>query len=150
MRSRSSTQALRYRHYICFLDGATRLDMMYMPDAIRAMIELMEADVARLHHRNAYNITAMSITPEELAAEIRKAIPGFVIEYRVDPVRQSIAESWPRSLDDSAARADWGWQPQFNLATMTADMIARLRSAGGRCQAASPEMPKRSRCRSKD
>jgi nucleoside-diphosphate-sugar epimerase len=119
-------QALRYRHYICFLDGATRLDMMYMPDAIRAMIELMEADAARLHHRNAYNITAMSITPEELAAEIRKAIAGFAIEYRVDPVRQAIAESWPRSLDDSAARADWGWQPQFNLATMTADMIARL------------------------
>ena len=120
-------QALRYKHYRCFLAPSTRLDMMYMPDAIRAMIELMEADGGRLRHRNAYNVTAMSISPEDLAGEIRKHIPGFAIDYRVDPVRQSIAESWPRSLDDSAARADWGWAPRFDLATMTADMLARLR-----------------------
>ena len=120
-------QALRYRHYRCFLAPSTRLDMMYMPDAIRAMIELMEADAAPLRHRNAYNVTAMSITPEDLAAEIRKHVPGFAIEYQVDPVRQAIADSWPRSLDDSAAREDWGFAPRYDLAAMTADMLARLR-----------------------
>ena len=121
-------QALRYKHYRCFLGPATRLDMMYMPDATHAMIALMEADGTRLKHRNAYNVTAMSITPEDLAAEIRKHIPEFVIDYQVDPVRQAIAESWPRSLDDSAARADWGFAPKFDLETMTADMLARLRA----------------------
>src|SRR5215472_16705239 len=100
-------QALRHRQYTCFLRSDTRLDMMYMPDAIAAMIALMQADSARLRFRNAYNVTAMSITPEELAAEIRKHIPAFEIDYQVDPVRQSIADSWPRSLDDSAARRDW-------------------------------------------
>ena len=120
-------QAMRYQHYTCFLGPATRLDMMYMPDAIRAMIELMEADSAPLRYRNAYNVTAMSITPADLAAEIRRHIPEFAIDYQVDPVRQSIADSWPRSLDDSAAREDWGWAPRFDLAAMTADMLARLR-----------------------
>lgn len=120
-------QALRYRHYRCFLGPATRLDMMYMPDAIRAMIELMEADAGRLRYRNAYNITAMSFAPDDLATEIRKHVPGFVIEYQVDPVRQSIADSWPRSLDDSAARKDWEWAPRFDLAAMTLDMLARVR-----------------------
>jgi nucleoside-diphosphate-sugar epimerase len=91
------------------------------------MIELMEADAAPLRHRNAYNVTAMSIAPEDLAAEIRKHIPGFAIEYQVDPVRQAIADSWPRSLDDSAARKDWGFAPRFDLAAMTADMLGRLR-----------------------
>jgi nucleoside-diphosphate-sugar epimerase len=120
-------QALRYKHYRCFLAPTTRLDMMYMPDATRAMIMLMEADGARLKHRNAYNVTAMSVSPEDLAAEIRKHIPDFAIDYQVDPVRQAIAESWPRSLDDSAARADWGFAPKFDLAGMTADMLTRLR-----------------------
>ncbi len=119
-------QALRYKHYTCFLGSDTRLDMMYMPDAIGAMIGLMEADAARLRYRNAYNVTAMSITPAELAAEIRKHIPTFAIDYQVDPVRQSIANSWPRSLDDGAAREDWGFSPRFDLAGMTADMLARL------------------------
>ncbi len=86
----------------------------------------MEADGARLRYRNAYNVAAMSITPAELAAEIRTLVPGFAIDYRVDPVRQSIAESWPLSLDTSAAREDWGFAPQFDLAAMTADMLARL------------------------
>jgi nucleoside-diphosphate-sugar epimerase len=86
----------------------------------------MEAAGAALKYRNAYNVTAMSISPEDLAAEIRKHIPGFVIDYQVDPVRQSIADSWPRSLDDSAARTDWGFAPRFDLASMTADMLARL------------------------
>ena len=85
-------QALRYKHYTCFLGAATRLDMMYMPDAIHAMVDLMAADAARLEHRNAYNVTAMSITPTELADEIRKHIPDFAIDYRVDPMRQAIAE----------------------------------------------------------
>ena len=119
-------QALRYKHYTCFLGSDTRLDMMYMPDAIGAMIGLMEADAARLRYRNAYNVTAMSITAAELAAEIRKHIPTFAIDYQVDPVRQSIADSWPRSLDDGAAREDWGFSPRFDLAGMTADMLARL------------------------
>jgi nucleoside-diphosphate-sugar epimerase len=119
-------QALRYRQYSCFLNADTRLPMMYMPDAIRATIELMEADGVRLRYRNAYNVAAMSITPAELAAEIRTHVPGFVIDYRVDPVRQSIAESWPHSLDTSAAHEDWGFAPRFDLAAMTADMLARL------------------------
>ena len=121
-------QALRYKHYRCFLGPTTRLDMMYMPDATHAMVALMEADGTRLKHRNAYNVTAMSITPEDLAAEIRKHVPEFIIDYQVDPVRQAIAESWPRSLDDSAARADWGFAPKFDLEMMTADMLARLRA----------------------
>jgi nucleoside-diphosphate-sugar epimerase len=120
--------ALRYKHYSCFLKPDTRLDMMYMPDATRAMIALMEADAKRLHHRNAYNVAAMSITPAELAAEIRKQIPDFAIEYQVDPVRQAIADSWPQSIDDAAARADWSFAPRHDLAAMTADMLTRLRT----------------------
>ena len=119
-------QALRYKHYTCFLKADTRLDMMYMPDAIRAMITLMEADPTRLRHRNAYNVTAMSITPAELATEICKHVPGFAIDYQVDPLRQSIADSWPRSLDDSAARGDWCFAPQFDLSKMVSDMIEKL------------------------
>lgn len=120
-------QALRYRHYTCFLKPDTRLDMMYMPDATRAMIALMDADATRLRYRNAYNVTAMSVTPAELAAAIREHIPDFAIDYQVDPVRQSIADSWPRSLDDTAAREDWGFAPHFDLPAVTADMLARLR-----------------------
>lgn len=119
-------QALRYRQYTCFLGRETRLDMMYMPDAIRAMIELMEADSARLKHRNAYNIAAINLTPPELAQAIRQHIPDFAIDYRVDPVRQALADSWPRAVDDTAAREDWNWSPRFDLAAMTADMLARL------------------------
>ena len=120
-------QAVRYRHYTCFLAAETRLDLMYMPDAIRGMIALMEADGARLRFRNAYNVTAMSVTPAEIAAAIRRHVPRFAIDYEIDPVRQAIAESWPRSLDDTAARADWGFAPQFDLETMTADMLMRLK-----------------------
>ena len=117
---------MRYASYTCFLSADTRLDMMYMPDAIAAMIQLMEADAAHLRYRNAYNITAMSVTPAEIAASIRGHIPNFTIDYEVDPVRQAIADSWPRSLDDSAAHADWGWSPRFDLEAMTKDMLARL------------------------
>jgi nucleoside-diphosphate-sugar epimerase len=118
-------QAVRYEHYTCYLGPQTRLDMMYMPDAVAAIIKLMEADAARLRYRNAYNVTAMSFTPAELADAIRRHIPAFAIEYRVDPVRQAIADSWPRSLDDSAARDDWNWSPRFDIKTMTADMLSR-------------------------
>lgn len=120
-------QAIRYRHYTCFLRPDTRLEMMYMPDAIRAIVELMEADPALLDHRNAFNITAMNFTPEELAAEIRKHIPEFAIDYEVDPIRQAIADSWPRTIDDSAARAEWGWAPRYTLESMTTDMLDKLR-----------------------
>ena len=122
-------QAIRYRHYTCFLNGDTRMDMMYMPDAIRAMIELMEADPGRLKHRNAFNLSAMSITPEELAAAIRVHIPDFVIEYEVDPARQAIADSWPQSVDYSAARTEWDWQPLYGLQETVADMLANLRKS---------------------
>ncbi len=121
-------QAIRYRHYRCFLGADTRIDMMYMPDATRAIIELMEADPARLEHRNAFNVTAMNFTPDELAAAIRTHIPDFVIDYEVDPVRQVIADSWPRSIDDSAARNEWGWSPGYDITTMTADMLEKLRA----------------------
>ena len=100
--------------------------MMYMPDAIKAAIDLMEADPTRLEHRNAFNITAMNFTPEQLAQEIAKHIPGFVVDYEVDPIRQAIADSWPNSLDDSAAREEWGWQPAYTLQTMTKDMVDNL------------------------
>lgn len=118
--------ALRYGHYTSFLSAETRLDMMYMPDAVGGMVDLMAADEKRLRYRNAYNITAMSVTPEDIAGAIRAHIPSFDVDYDVDPVRQAIADSWPRSLDDSAARADWDWAPRYDLAAMTADMLARL------------------------
>ena len=120
------SQAVRYRHYTCFLRPDTRLDMMYMPDAIKAIIGVMAADPARLSHRNAFNVTAMNITPEELAAAIRARVPGFAIDYDVDPVRQAIADSWPRSIDDSAAREEWGWQPDYDLLATVADMLEKL------------------------
>ncbi len=120
-------QAIRYQHYTCFLSADTRLDMMYMPDMLRAVTELMEAGPTGLVNRNAYNLTAMNVTPEEIAAEIRRHIPSFVIDYDPDPVRQAIADSWPRSIDDSAARTEWNWQPQYDLAAMTKDMLDKLR-----------------------
>lgn len=120
--------ALRYGHYTCYLRPDTALDMMYLPDALRAMIEVMEADPARLVHRNAFNVAAMSITPDDLAAAIARHVPGFRIAYEVDPVRQAIADSWPRSVDDSAARTEWGWAPQYDLEAMVVDMLGALRA----------------------
>ncbi|HEX9800642.1 MAG TPA: L-threonine 3-dehydrogenase [Thermoanaerobaculia bacterium] len=119
--------ALRHARYECFLRADTRMDMMYMPDAVRAVLELMDADPAQLVHRNAFNVTACSFSPAELAAEIRSHLPDFRITYEIDPVRQAIADSWPQSLDDSAAREEWGWRPEFDLAALTADMLAKLR-----------------------
>jgi len=114
----------KYSH--CFIKEGTYLDMMYMPDAIESAIMIMEAEPSKLKHRNAYNVTAMSFAPEDIAREIRKHIPGFTITYKVDPIRQAIAESWPNKMDDSAARADWGWKPKYDLTAMTADMINKL------------------------
>jgi nucleoside-diphosphate-sugar epimerase len=101
---------------------------MYMPDAIRATLEIMEADPQRLRYRNAYNIHAMSFTPQELAGAIQQHLPDFRIAYAVQPNRQAIAATWPHTVDDSAAREDWGWRPAFDLAGMTADMLAKLRN----------------------
>jgi nucleoside-diphosphate-sugar epimerase len=124
--------ALRHRRYSCFLRPDTRLDMMYMPDALRAIMELMEADPEGLTHRNAYNVSAMSITPEELAGEIRRSHPDFEIDYDIDPIRQSIADSWPEAIDDGAARAEWGWKPHYDLAAMTREMLSELGARLGR------------------
>jgi nucleoside-diphosphate-sugar epimerase len=119
-------EAIKHKKYTCNLPAGTFLDMMYMPDAIKAGIDLMEADTARLKHRNAFNVTAMSFDPEIIAAAIRKHIPEFIIDYDIDPVKKAIAETWPNSMDDSAARAEWGWEPEYNLETMTKDMLEVL------------------------
>ena len=120
-------EAIREGRYTCFLKPDTQLDMMYMPDAVRASIAVMEADPSDLTHRNAFNIAAMQFTPDQLAEAIRHHIPGFIMEYDVDPLRQGIAESWPRRLDDSAAREEWGWTSEYDLESMVADMLSNLR-----------------------
>ena len=114
-------------HYDCFLGPNTKLDMMYMPDAVSAAIAVMEADQDALEHRNAFNLTAMQLTPEMLSAEIQKHLPGFTIDYDVDPVRQAIADSWPDRIDDEAARKEWGWEPLFDIESMTKDMLEHLK-----------------------
>jgi nucleoside-diphosphate-sugar epimerase len=119
-------QALETGSYTCFLSADTQLDMMYMPDAVRAAIELMEAPTDRLHHRNAFNVTAMQLTPARLAEMIRGLIPDFRIDYEVDPVRQAIADSWPQRIDDSAARAEWNWRPEYDAQSMVKDMFEQL------------------------
>lgn len=122
-------QAVEHGRYTCFLGPNSQLDMMYMPDAIDALIDLMEADGSRLQHRNAFNVTAMQLTPEGLTREIRAHLPDFEIDYEVDELRQSIADSWPDRIDDSAARAEWDWAPKFDAAAMTADMLHHLSQA---------------------
>lgn len=119
--------AIREKRYTCYLKPGTYLPMMYMPDAIRALTEVGQADIQNLKHHADFNVNAMSFAPEELAAAIRGRIPEFRMDYQVDPLRQSIADSWPNSLDDSAAREEWGWEPQFDLPAMTDDMLENLR-----------------------
>jgi nucleoside-diphosphate-sugar epimerase len=119
-------EAINNRRYTCFLKPDTRLDLMYMPDTIQAAIKIMEADPAKLINRNAYNVTAMSVTPEDFAQEIRKHIPDFSIDYEIDPVRQAIADSWPNKMDDSAAREEFGWKPEYDLVSTTRDMLEKL------------------------
>ena len=121
--------ALEEKKYTCFLNQDTYLPMMYMPDAIRATIELMEAPKEKIGVRTSYNISGMSFSPAEIAAEIKKHIPAFTINYTPD-YRQAIADSWPQSIDDSVASADWGWKPMYNLETMTKDMLDNLKKQG--------------------
>jgi nucleoside-diphosphate-sugar epimerase len=119
-------EALEEKRYECFLNEHTYLPMMYMPDAIRATIELMEAPAEKISVRTSYNISAMSFSPKEIAAEIKKHIPEFKIHYKPD-YRQAIADSWPQSIDDSVARGDWGWKEEFSLTAMTSDMLINLK-----------------------
>jgi nucleoside-diphosphate-sugar epimerase len=120
-------EVLENRKYTCCLKKDTYLPMMYMPDAIRATIELMEAPASSISVRTSYNVSAMSFSPEEIGAEIKKHIPDFTMTYAPD-YRQEIADSWPKSIDDSVARSDWGWKPEYNLDKMTLDMLTNLQS----------------------
>lgn len=123
--------AVEEGRYTSFLKRGTQLDMMYMPDAVRAAMEVMEADPARLVHRNAFNVTAMQLTPERLGDAIRRHLPTFELDFDPDPLRQSIADSWPNRLDDSAAREEWDWRPQYDLDAMTDDLLRKIRSRVG-------------------
>ncbi|MDW7739346.1 MAG: NAD-dependent epimerase/dehydratase family protein [Bacillota bacterium] len=118
--------ALKKSRYTCFLKEDSSIDMIYMPDVLEGAVQLMEADPFRLQHRNAFNVSAITVTPLQLAAEIKKHLPQLEIDYEIDPVRQSIADSWPDSLDDSAARSEWGWNPKYDLTAMTKDMLSIL------------------------
>ena len=118
--------ALRERRYTCYLEPDTRLPMMYMPDCIKAIMDLARADLPALTHHADFNVSAMSFTPSELAAAIRRRIPDFQMRYDIDPLRQGIADSWPDSLDDSAARDEWGWTPRYDLDMMVDDMLVNL------------------------
>ncbi|MCC7030261.1 MAG: NAD-dependent epimerase/dehydratase family protein, partial [Chitinophagaceae bacterium] len=119
-------KALSDGHYECFLSEETYLPMMYMPDAIRATIELMQAPAEQIKTRTAYNLSAMSFSPKEISESIRKHLPDFNISYKPD-FRQQIANSWPQSIDDQQAQNDWQWKPEFDLDTMTADMLQNLK-----------------------
>jgi nucleoside-diphosphate-sugar epimerase len=119
-------EAIKNGRYTSYIDKGTYMDMMYMPDALNAIIDLMEADPCRLKHRNSFNVTAMSFDPEEIGNAIKKHIPGFELTYHVDPIRQRIADSWPNSIDAIAAEEEWGFKFQYDLARMTEDMIKKL------------------------
>lgn len=120
-------EAARKGRFTCPVPPDVYMDMIYMPDALRACVELMEADPAKLVHRNSFNIASMSFTPEIICAEIRKRMPDFTMDYDVDPVKESIARSWPNSLDDTCAREEWGWKPEWDLSRMTDDMLEHIR-----------------------
>ena len=120
--------AVRGEKFICPIKAGTRMDMMYMPDALRATIELMEAAPARLKHHNGFNVAAMSFDPETIYNEIRKHIPEFEMTYDVDPLKESIAKSWPDLMDDTCAREEWGWRHEYDLPRMTADMLEKLKA----------------------
>ena len=123
--------AVKGEEFVCPIAAGTYMDMMYMPDALKAAVDLMEADPSKLIHRNAFNIAAMSFDPEILRAKIQEYYPDFKMRYEVDPVRQAIADSWPDKMDDSCARAEWGWAPTYGLDEMTRDMIACLKKKFG-------------------
>jgi nucleoside-diphosphate-sugar epimerase len=119
--------AVKGEKFVCPLKKGTFMDMMYMPDALDAAIDLMEVNPAHLIHRNSFNVTAMSFDPETIYNEIKKHYPNFIMEYEVNPLKQSIADSWPNSMDDSCAREEWNWNPKYNLASMTEDMLKELK-----------------------
>ena len=123
--------AVRGETFKCPLKPGTFMDMMYMPDALRAAIEIMEANPDRLVHRNSFNVTSMSFDPEIISNKIREYVPDFKMEYELDPLRQAIADSWPNSLDDTCAREEWDWKPQYDLDSMTVDMLKQLRIKRG-------------------
>ncbi len=120
-------EAIKTGKFVCPVPSDVYMDMIYMPDALRACVELMEADPAKLVHRNSFNIASMSFTPEIIYAELKKRMPEFTMTYDVDPVKKAIAESWPNKLDDSCARAEWGWKPEWDLSSMTDDMLEKVR-----------------------
>ncbi len=122
--------AVRTGYFTCPLPANVFMDMIYMPDALEACVQLMEVDPSKLVHRNSFNVTSMSFSPEMLAEEIRKHMPGFEISYKVDPVKEAIARSWPNSLDDTCARREWGWNPKWDMAAMTADMLKVIAAKG--------------------
>lgn len=119
--------AVKGEKFVCPLQAGTFMDMMYMPDALDACVNLMEADPSKLIHRNAFNIAAMSFDPEMIYAEVKKLVPDFQMEYQIDELRQNIANSWPNSLDDTCAREEWGWKPKYDLTSMSQDMIEKLK-----------------------
>ncbi|WP_202709053.1 L-threonine 3-dehydrogenase [Sporosalibacterium faouarense] len=120
-------KAIQEGKFTCPLDKSTYMDMMYMPDALDAIINLAEADPSKLKHRNAFNVTAMSFNPEDIFASIKKFMPEFNMNYDINPTLQKIANSWPDSLDDSAAREEWGWNPKYDLDSMSKDMLEKLK-----------------------
>lgn len=120
--------AVKGEKFICPLEKGTFMDMMYMPDALDAMVDIMEADPSKLIHRNSFNVTAMSFDPEILYNTIKKYVPSFEMEYKPEPIKQAIANSWPNSLDDSCARNEWGWNPKYDLDKMTVDMLETLKA----------------------
>ena len=124
--------AAKGEKFVCPIAEGTYMDMMYMPDALRAAVEIMEADPSKLVHRNSFNIASMSFEPNTIYQNIRKYLPEFEMQYQVDPLRQAIAESWPNSLDDTCAREEWGWKPEYDLDAMTQDMPAKLKERFGR------------------
>ena len=124
--------AVKHEEFVCPIAPGTFMDMMYMPDALHAAIQLMEADPSRLKHRNSFNIASMSFEPEQLFAKIREYIPDLRVRYEVDPVRQAIATSWPDSMDDSCAREEWDWKPTYSLDAMTRDMLFHLKEKLGK------------------
>ena len=118
--------AVRGEEFTCPIAKGTFMDMMYMPDALRAAIEIMEADPSKLVHRNSFNIASMSFDPEIIYSSIKRQMPDFKMHYEVDSLRQAIADSWPNKLDDTCARMEWGWKPEYDLDAMTADMLQKL------------------------
>ena len=118
--------AVRGEKFVCPIKEGTLMDMIYMPDALKAAVDIMEADPARLVHRNAFNIASLSFAPETVFAAIKKYKPEFEMTYDVDPLKQSIAESWPDRMDDTCAREEWGWCPAYDLDAMTKDMLEKL------------------------